>query len=84
MSEKPLSAHARDALTTLRLGPRPRQEFNAGVNAVIEARGLVESFWRETPYKTRKGLILWLKLTEDGAREAQAITAAGSAGRGQP
>jgi hypothetical protein len=53
-------------LRSLKIGPEPRQAFNSGACGLLEKRGFIETFEAPTPYKTRKGLIQWVRLTQAG------------------
>lgn len=62
----PLSASALAALRQLKSGPIPRQEFNPGVCDRLERGGLAEIVRRPSPYKTVKGDVAHLQITEAG------------------
>lgn len=69
----PLTPHALSALRSISYGPRPSQEFNAGVVNRFQREDLVETVRLPSPYKTHKGaLIDFLQITDAGrARLAQ-------------
>ncbi len=63
----PLTEHAWSVLVSLALlGPEPAQETNPGVINRLERENLAERFLAPTPYRTRKGNIPWLRITEAG------------------
>lgn len=70
MSEKkakrPLSAHAIDVLHRVMWKPEPAQEFNSGVVRRLMEDGLVDCVPMPSPYKTRKGTVDYLKITDEG------------------
>lgn len=63
----PLTEHSKRALRTLRHGPQPRQDFNAGVVNRLEREALVEHVDLPSPYPTHKGRkIPFLRITDAG------------------
>ena len=65
----PLSHHARGVLVALgKVGQTPAQTINPGVVNRLAREGLIELYLAPTPYRTRKGRINWLRITEVGLR----------------
>lgn len=65
---RPLTPSGWSALRSLAMGPRPRQEFNSGVNQRLEREGLTEVFLADTPYgkKQLSQKIQWVRITDAG------------------
>jgi len=68
---KPLSALAKKTLRSLLTAPVPRQEINAGLCWKLEEGGLVETCWLPNPYKTKRGTVRYLRITDAGRRMAE-------------
>jgi hypothetical protein len=65
-----LTHHAIDALQRLRRSSHvPRQEFNPGIVDRLTRGGLAEIIDAPSPYKTRRGTIQALRITEAGLQE---------------
>ncbi len=63
----PMTEHAWGVLHLLEsIGPIPAQEINPGVINRLEREGLAERYLAPTPYRTRKGNINWMRITEAG------------------
>lgn len=58
----PLSEHALAALRKLKAGPYPAREFNPGIVNRLLREGCVELVNMPSPYKTRKGLVTYIRL----------------------
>lgn len=68
----PLTEKAKDALRGLLTGPEPAQEYNPGVVNRLRREALVELVQLPSPYKTRKGNIAHLRITEAGRKAISA------------
>lgn len=62
----PLSAATLRVLQELIIEPRPRQEVNPGMANRLLRGGLVRQEERESPYRTRKGSVIFLVPTDEG------------------
>jgi DNA-binding PadR family transcriptional regulator len=61
-----MSAHATARLRDLLAGPQPSQEFNPGVVNRLQRSGYVEIVHLPSPYRTRRGNIAYLRITDAG------------------
>lgn len=64
----PLSEKAKDALRGLLAHPQPSQEYNPGVVNRLLREALVELVDLPSPYRTRKGNVSHLQITEAGRK----------------
>ncbi len=62
----PLSAHALEVLRRLAVADIPRQEINPGVVNRLFRENLVELVMLPSPYKTVRGDVRHLRITEAG------------------
>lgn len=66
----PLRAAARDALASLRAGPRPTLQLNPGVVDRLCRGGLADLVWLPSPYASHRGrTIQHIRITDDGRKE---------------
>lgn len=68
-NHRPLSSAAMTTLAEIERAPLPRQEVNPGVAGRLERESLVEFVELPSPYKTRKGKVTHLQITETGRRK---------------
>jgi len=64
----PLSAHARNWLATIAHAPVPRQDINPGVVNRLLRGELVEEVDLPSPYRTKHGGVVHLRVTEAGRK----------------
>lgn len=64
-----LTPVARAALARIAVTPLPRQEINPGLADRLERTALVEVYAAPSPYKTRRGDVRLLRITEAGRQE---------------
>lgn len=62
----PLSDHAWNVLAQLSCAPVPRSEVNPGVVDLLAREALIELVDLPSPFKTRKGLVQHLQITDAG------------------
>lgn len=68
---RPLTAHALAELRSLLAGPRPTQAFNPGVVDRLTREDLATIGRMPSPYKTRRGTVPALEITDAGRRALQ-------------
>lgn len=70
---RPLSDFARSELASLQRRPRPRQDINAGVVDRLLRGAFVEIVSLPSPYKTVKGNVEHLQITNAGRRAVENV-----------
>jgi hypothetical protein len=65
----PLSDHARNWLATIARAPVPRQDINPGVANRLLRGDLVEEVQLPSPYRSVKGNVAHLRITDAGRKE---------------
>lgn len=68
---KPLTEHALGVLWRISRDPCPRQEVNPGVRDRFYREELVEEILKPSPYKTVKGKVVYLQITEAGLKRLE-------------